>query len=194
MRTVTPPRVGVPIGRITFNGNTVDVAAHPEFTRFFESLFWRGGGVTAYPNNLLQPTDQKGVANGYASLGSTALVPSDELGTGTADATTVLYGDGVWRVAGGANVGTATLDFGSHPGSNETSIAITGQTAIAADSTVKAWLSSEASGTHTAADAAYAAAFVGISCTAPTVGVGFTINARSEHKMTGTFAVHYEWK
>lgn len=40
----------------------------------------------------------KGKKNGYASLGATALVPTRELGTGTADATTFLRGDGTWAV------------------------------------------------------------------------------------------------
>lgn len=56
-----------------------------------------------------QDVSAKGQPNGYASLDSSGLVPASELGTGTADGTTVLYGDGVWAVppSGG---GATTLD------------------------------------------------------------------------------------
>jgi hypothetical protein len=36
--------------------------------------------------------------------------------------------------------GTATIDFGSHPGSNEASIAITGQATIGASSKAEAFI------------------------------------------------------
>jgi hypothetical protein len=42
--------------------------------------------------------------------------------------------------AGSGATGTATLDFGAFPGSSDASIAVTGQTAITANSIVQAWL------------------------------------------------------
>ena len=36
--------------------------------------------------------------------------------------------------------GTATLDFGAHPGSNEASVAVTGQTSILTTSKAEAWI------------------------------------------------------
>jgi len=49
----------------------------------------------------LEIQENKGVANGYAPLDSSALVPTVNFGTGVADATTFLRGDRTWAVAGG---------------------------------------------------------------------------------------------
>lgn len=89
--------------------------------------------------------------------------------------------------------GTATLDFGSWPGSNEATVAVAGQADISATSPVEAFLMAEPSGSHTAADAAYAALFVALTCTTPTDGVGFAIEARAAYTLTGTFAVRWVW-
>lgn len=51
--SLTTPKANVPVGRVTINGQTFDVAQHPEFVRFFFDLFRRAGGVTAPTNNDL---------------------------------------------------------------------------------------------------------------------------------------------
>lgn len=60
-------------------------------------------------------TTNKGVANGYAGLSASAIVPSAQLGSGTASSSNYLRGDGTWAVPSGlvssvaGKTGTVTL-------------------------------------------------------------------------------------
>ena len=91
-------------------------------------------------------------------------------------------------------IGSTTIDFGAFPGSNEASIAVTGQTGITAASKAEAFVMADStSGTHTASDHRYFAALVGLTCGTPTDGVGFTIYARCSEKLQGTFLVQWVW-
>ena len=92
-----------------------------------------------------------------------------------------------------SGVGTATVDFGAWPGSNEASVAVTGQPGISATSAAEAFLMAEASGVHTAADASYVGLFMAVSCGVPAAGTGFTVYARAGYKLTGTFKVRWVW-
>lgn len=90
--------------------------------------------------------------------------------------------------------GTATIDFGAWPGSNETSVAVPGQTSISATSKAEAYfMGDDTTADHTASDHRYAAALVGLTCGTPTAGTGFTIYARCLDKMQGTFKVRWVW-
>ena len=90
--------------------------------------------------------------------------------------------------------GIATIDFGTHPGSNEASVAVTGETAITATSKVEAWImADDTTADHTASDHKYFAVFVSLTCGTPTAGGGFTIYGRSLEKLTGTFKVRWVW-
>jgi hypothetical protein len=90
--------------------------------------------------------------------------------------------------------GTATINFGAHPGSNEASVAVTGQTDIGTGSKAEAFvMGDDTSGTHTASDHRYFAALVGLTCGTPAAATGFTIHARSTEKLTGTFSVRWVW-
>jgi hypothetical protein len=89
--------------------------------------------------------------------------------------------------------GTAVIDFGSYPGSNEASVVVTGQSSILATTHVEAWMMAEASSDHTVNDASYAALLTSLSCGIPTAATGFTIYARSTEKLQGTFKVRWVW-
>lgn len=90
--------------------------------------------------------------------------------------------------------GTATIDFGAFPGSNEASVAVTGQTSITATSKAEAFvMGDDTSGTHTANDHRYFSALAGLTCGTPSAGTGFTIYARSTEILQGTFALRWVW-
>ena len=92
------------------------------------------------------------------------------------------------------STGTAIIDFGAYPGSNEASIAVTGQTGILSNTKVEAFVMADDNTTdHTANDHRYLPQFVSFTCSNPTAGVGFTIYGRSIHKMTGTYQIRFVW-
>lgn len=94
-----------------------------------------------------------------------------------------------------ATTGTATIDFGAAPGSNEASIAVTGQASILSTSYVEAWvMADDTTADHTASDHKYVEV-VGtkFTCGTPTDGVGFTIYGRCVGKMQGTFKIRWVW-
>lgn len=92
------------------------------------------------------------------------------------------------------SVGTATIDFGSYPGSNEASIAVTGQADITSNSKAEAFLmGDDSTSDHTASDHRYAGCFINLTCGDPSAGIGFTIYGRSTEKMQGTFKVRWVW-
>jgi hypothetical protein len=93
-----------------------------------------------------------------------------------------------------SETGTATLDFGAWPGSNEASVAVTGQASILSTSKADAYvMADDTSSDHTASDHRYFETFASLSCGTPTAATGFTIHARSHHKLTGTWAVRWVW-
>ena len=90
--------------------------------------------------------------------------------------------------------GTASLDFGVFPGSNEASVAVTGQASILATSKAEAFImGDDTSVDYTAADVRYLAVLVGLSCGTPTAATGFTIYGRSTEQLQGTIPVRFVW-
>ena len=93
-----------------------------------------------------------------------------------------------------SGTGTATIDFGAHPGSNEASVTVTGQAAILATSKAEAFgMGDDTSLDHTAGDHRYLQTFAALSCGTPTAATGFTIYARSHEKLTGRFSLRWVW-
>lgn len=92
-----------------------------------------------------------------------------------------------------SGTGSAVIDFGSWPGSNEASVSITDQAEILATDHAEAWFMAQATSDHTAQDHTYVATLASLVCGTPTIASGFTINARSLHKLQGTFNVHFVW-
>jgi hypothetical protein len=89
--------------------------------------------------------------------------------------------------------GTATIDFGAHPGSNEAVVTVTGQTAISITSKAEAFIMSDTTSDHTEQDHRYIGLFLNLTCGTPTAGVSFPIYARSTEKLTGTFSLRWVW-
>ena len=90
--------------------------------------------------------------------------------------------------------GTATIDFGAFPGTNEASIVVTGQGTISATSKAEAFImGDDTTADHTASDHKYIGLWLNLTCGTPTVSTGFTIYGRSTEKLQGTFAVRWVW-
>lgn len=91
-------------------------------------------------------------------------------------------------------VGSSIVNFGAFPGSNEASVAVTGQASINSTSQVEAWImGDDTTSDHTASDHKYAPLFIDVVSGAPTTGVGFTLYARCLDYMQGTFAIRWVW-
>jgi hypothetical protein len=89
--------------------------------------------------------------------------------------------------------GTAILDFGSTPGTNQVSVAVTGQTGIGGSSYAEAWLSPVATATHNLEEIKLITIKLGVLAHTISNGVGFTITGTTELRLTGTINVNWVW-
>ena len=90
-----------------------------------------------------------------------------------------------------ATQGTATLDFGTIPGSQDAHVAITGQASILADSLADAWILGIPTATHNLEE--HMMVPMEVKCGSIVAGTGFTIYASTEYRLTGTFTVAWVW-
>ena len=88
--------------------------------------------------------------------------------------------------------GTATINFGAFPGTQEASVTFADAT-ISAGSKVEAYVMADATtADHTANDHRYLPLLADFTALA-TAGVGGTIFGRSLNRMQGTYQVRYVW-
>ncbi len=65
--------------------------------------------IVSDSTNAFELTARKGIANGYAGLGSPAYVPTAQLGSGVASASTYLCGNQTWATPAGGSGGPAMV-------------------------------------------------------------------------------------
>lgn len=87
--------------------------------------------------------------------------------------------------------GTATIDFGSAPGTNLVSVVVTGQAAILSGSHVEAFMMGDATATHNADEHQFVQ--IRLVCGSVVAATGFTIFASTLLRLTGTFSVRWVW-
>jgi len=91
--------------------------------------------------------------------------------------------------------GTATINFGAVPGTNTTSVVVTGQTAILTGSLCEAWMMADTTVSGSTGHNADEHKIVPIklTCGAVVAGTGFTIYAETDWRLTSTFQVRWVW-
>ena len=92
-------------------------------------------------------------------------------------------------------VNTLTAPAKPVPGTNRTSVNVTGLTGFTATDNMSAWVmadpTADATSDHNAFE--HLLAPIRLRCTNPITGTGFTIQATSEYRLDGAFTVRYAW-
>lgn len=89
--------------------------------------------------------------------------------------------------------GTAIINFGTFPGTNEASVAVSAAL-ISATSKAEAYImGDDTTSDHTNIDHRLFNSLVGLTCGTPVAATGFTIYATSINSHVGTFNVRYVW-
>jgi hypothetical protein len=111
------------------------------------------------------------------------LIPTSRLATsGTANSTTFLRGDQTWAtVSGGTGAsGTATVNFGAFPGSQDASVFIP-EIGVTAGSVVQAWLIAADTADHNAEE--HIVETITVIPGAPIASTGFVVYARNNSQL-----------
>lgn len=87
--------------------------------------------------------------------------------------------------------GSAVIDFGAAPGGNYATAVVTGQGEIVSGSLVEAWMMASSTADHNAIE--HIIAPIKLTVGDVVAGVGFTVHAASEWRLTGDFAVRWVW-
>lgn len=89
--------------------------------------------------------------------------------------------------------GTLIFDFGSAPGTNIVTTAVS-DTGITATSKVEIYLmGTDSTASHTAFEHSILPLDLALSCIVRSAGVGFTAQAATTLRLTGTFQARYVW-
>lgn len=141
------------------------------------------------PGDAIPQSDVTGLAASLAGK-QEALVSGTNIKTING---TTLLGSGDLTV-GGATGGSAVISFGAAPGTNIIETVVTGQTGITAGARVRAWVQGDTTADHNAYEhSRIIAGHVSLTCEAISAGVGFTIVASTQLRMTGDVACRWEW-
>ena len=94
-----------------------------------------------------------------------------------------------------ASTGTTTVNFGSYPGSNQTSAVITGQTGILTSSLVEAWLFPKVTADHSEDEHVIDDIKVTVPFSTIVSGTGFTIQAfvPGKYRLYGLYTINWVW-
>jgi len=108
-------------------------------------------------------------------------------------------GGTVWTIdpaaipSGGATGGSTTITFGTAPGSSTGSATVTGQTGLLAGSRIRAWMQGSTADFNEYEHSTVLPLLVGLGISDVVAGTGFTIQAATQERLTGSIAVNWEW-
>lgn len=90
--------------------------------------------------------------------------------------------------------GTSTINFGSAPGTNQVSVAVTGQTGITADAVPRAWINYDSTASHNTEEHLFLNQFASVVAGDVIAGTGFTIYAVIPYlRINGTLQVRWSY-
>jgi hypothetical protein len=201
--------------RFTNDANNDDVGTYGQIGGFGDSIYgtgqhvvdFVGGNATVFCNLYLDIGASTGTWTSENEDWKFTLYPNSRNNLAASTPVNFLYTDAsgnmksgaldsdIFRTAIGldASNGTAEIDFGAFPGSNEGSVTVTGQTIITADKNIQLTVSCETSADYTAEDMAWIAALVGLSAGNIVDTTSFTIYARSLEQMQGKIKINWAY-